>query len=227
LIVDGLKTLNQPVGLGLIQLDPNLRAISYPRSTTTAWSERPLLRLYPTISQPARLIYGFVFAICIGVGRHFQPFGFTGWVGLCDLGAVIQPDFPTASKQAPPLAERAPLRGSRRECGPLRAVPRATRAACEAWQSGLKSVLSARDLAVAFTPTPDELQLARRSAKGPVAQLGFLVLLKLFQRLGRPVLVADAPRSLVEHVARVAGIVAASLRLEGYDRSGTLGATWR
>src|SRR5258708_27394120 len=85
----------------------------------------------------------------------------------------------------------------------------------------LKSVLSARDLAVAFTPTPDELQLARRSAKGPVAQLGFLVLLKLFQRLGRPVLVADAPRSLVEHVARVAGIVAASLRLEGYDRSGT------
>ena len=52
-------------------------------------------------------------------------------------------------------------------------------------------------------------------------QLGFLVLLKLFQRLGRPVLVADAPRSLIEHVARVAGIVASSLRLEGYDRSGT------
>jgi Domain of unknown function (DUF4158) len=48
----------------------------------------------------------------------------------------------------------------------------------------LKSVLSARDLAVAFTPTPDELQLARRSAKGPVAQLGFLVLLKLFHAWG-------------------------------------------
>ena len=41
----------------------------------------------------------------------------------------------------------------------------------------LKSVLSAYDLAVAFTPTPDELLLARRAAKGPVAQLGFLVLL--------------------------------------------------
>jgi hypothetical protein len=39
-----------------------------------------------------------------------------------------------------------------------------------------------------------------------VAQLGFLVLLKLFQRLGRPLLVSNAPRALVEH---------------GYDRSGT------
>ena len=48
----------------------------------------------------------------------------------------------------------------------------------------LKSVLSARDLAVAFTPTPDELQVARSAANGPVAQLGFLVLLKLFNVLG-------------------------------------------
>ena len=38
----------------------------------------------------------------------------------------------------------------------------------------LKSVLSARDLAAAFAPTPDELVLARRVAKGPAALLGFL-----------------------------------------------------
>ncbi|MBV9171110.1 MAG: DUF4158 domain-containing protein, partial [Chloroflexi bacterium] len=85
----------------------------------------------------------------------------------------------------------------------------------------LKSVLSARDLAVAFTPTADELALARRSARGPVAQLGFLVLSKLFQRLGRPVLVGDAPRSLVERVARAAALHGVSLVLDSYDRSGT------
>jgi hypothetical protein len=85
----------------------------------------------------------------------------------------------------------------------------------------LKSVLSARDLAVAFTPTPDELLLARSAAKRPVAQLGFLVLLKLFQRLGRPVPVGDAPQPLVEHVARVAGLRGVSLVQDGYGRSGT------
>jgi uncharacterized protein DUF4158 len=64
----------------------------------------------------------------------------------------------------------------------------------------LKSVLSARDLAAAFTPTGDELALARSSARGSAAQLGFLVLLKLFQRLGRPVPVSDAPSELIEVV---------------------------
>jgi len=44
----------------------------------------------------------------------------------------------------------------------------------------LKSALTARDLNTAFTPTPDELLLARRMAKGAAAQLGFLVLLKLY-----------------------------------------------
>jgi hypothetical protein len=85
----------------------------------------------------------------------------------------------------------------------------------------LKSVLSASDLTAAFTPTADELVLARRAARGPVAQLGFLVLLKLFQRLGRPVQVSDAPRSLLEHIAHVAGLRGVSLVVEGYDRSGT------
>jgi Domain of unknown function (DUF4158) len=70
----------------------------------------------------------------------------------------------------------------------------------------LKTVLTARDLAVAFTPTDDELVLARRTAHGPAAQLGFLVLLKLFQRLGRPVPLADTPRPVVDHIARAVAI---------------------
>ncbi len=85
----------------------------------------------------------------------------------------------------------------------------------------LKSVLTARDLAVVYTPTPAELLLARQTANGPAAQLGFLVLLKLFQRLGRPVPLTDAPRSIVEHVARAVGIPATALDSAAYDRSGT------
>jgi len=85
----------------------------------------------------------------------------------------------------------------------------------------LKSSVTARDLAAAFTPTPDDLVLAHRTARGPAAQLGFLVLLKLYQRLGRGMPLAEAPRAIVEHVARVARLPAGTLVPEAYDHSGT------
>src|SRR5262249_28694427 len=85
----------------------------------------------------------------------------------------------------------------------------------------LKSVLTARDLNTAFTPTPDELLLARRLTKGPAAQLGFLMLLKLYQRLGRAMPLAEAPRPIIEHVARVAALPSAALVPDAYDHSGT------
>ncbi len=85
----------------------------------------------------------------------------------------------------------------------------------------LKNALTARDLASVYTPMPYQLQLARRIAKGPAAQLGFLVLLKFFQRLGRPIPLSGAPRAIVEHIARGVGIPAAFLNGEAYDRSGT------
>jgi hypothetical protein len=81
--------------------------------------------------------------------------------------------------------------------------------------------LTAPDLNAAFTPTPDELRVARQTTKGPAAQLGFLVLLKLYQRLGRAMPLADAPQVVIDHVAKTAGIVAAMLVPEAYDRSGT------
>ena len=49
----------------------------------------------------------------------------------------------------------------------------------------LKRTLTPRELDQIYTPTSSELFLAHRSAKGPVATLGFLVHLKVFQRLGR------------------------------------------
>ena len=85
----------------------------------------------------------------------------------------------------------------------------------------LKSALSARDLSAAFSPTADELHLARRTAKGAAAQLGFLVSLKLYQRLGRPTPLAEAPPAIIQHVAKTAGIPVAALVTEAYDHSGT------
>jgi hypothetical protein len=85
----------------------------------------------------------------------------------------------------------------------------------------LKSMLTARDLNAAFTPTPEELLLARRTTKGAAAQLGFLLQLKLYQRLGRAMPLAEAPRAIIDHVAKVAGVAAATLVPESYDRSGT------
>ncbi len=84
-----------------------------------------------------------------------------------------------------------------------------------------KSVLSIHDLNAAFTPTNDELLLAQRLTKGTAAQLGFLVLLKLYQRLGRAAPLNEAPRSMVEHIARIAGVPAAALVPNAYDHSGT------
>jgi len=47
------------------------------------------------------------------------------------------------------------------------------------------------------------------------------VLLKLFQRLGRPVPLSEVPWAIVEHVGRSLGIPAAALDSEAYDRSAT------
>src|SRR5258708_40127978 len=83
----------------------------------------------------------------------------------------------------------------------------------------LKSVLNPHDLNAAFTPTIDELLLAHRITKGAAAQLGFLVLLKLYQRLGRAMPLTEAPRSIVEHIAKIAAVPATSIVPEAYDHS--------
>ena len=85
----------------------------------------------------------------------------------------------------------------------------------------LKNVMTPRDLDAVFTPSSDEISVARRTARGAASQLGFLVLLKLYQRLGRAMALADAPHLVVEHVAHAVGIPADSLVVEAYDRSGT------
>jgi hypothetical protein len=50
----------------------------------------------------------------------------------------------------------------------------------------LKANPTERELEAIYTSTTEEIQLARQSTKGEVAHVGFLVLLKTFQRLGYP-----------------------------------------
>lgn len=85
----------------------------------------------------------------------------------------------------------------------------------------LKTHVSAHDLAAIYTPTPDELVLAAQSARGAGARLGFVILLKTFQRLGYFVQVSQVPTSIVEHLVAATQTQAGSAELAGYDRSGT------
>ena len=85
----------------------------------------------------------------------------------------------------------------------------------------LRSQVSQRELAEIYTPTADELTLARGLTKGVVARLGFLALLKTFQRLGYFVQLPDVPQTIVEHIAHTQGFLVTPEGLANYDASGT------
>lgn len=55
----------------------------------------------------------------------------------------------------------------------------------------------------------------------PEARLGFLILLKTFQRLGYFVLAGEVPKSIVGHIAKYLGVDPSSDDLLRYDESGT------
>jgi TnpA family transposase len=83
----------------------------------------------------------------------------------------------------------------------------------------LRSQPSPRELVEVYTPTDVEIALAKRVTKGEKARLGFLVLLKTFQRLGYFIPATEAAESIVAHIAEGAGLPATDLA--GYDFSGT------
>jgi hypothetical protein len=84
-----------------------------------------------------------------------------------------------------------------------------------------KQILSAKDLAEVYTPTPQERLIAHRSTKGRVAEVGFLVLLKTYQRLGRFVPLNEVPSSIIEHIAKPFEPQLHVSDLDTYDTSGT------
>ncbi len=84
-----------------------------------------------------------------------------------------------------------------------------------------KRILSAKDLEEVYTPTPAERFLALRSTKGTVAEIGFLVLLKTHQRLGRFIPLNEVPFSILNHIIKLAEPSLDIPDLETYDTSGT------
>src|SRR5579871_2382840 len=84
-----------------------------------------------------------------------------------------------------------------------------------------KQILSSKDLAEVYTPTPQERFIAHRSTKGTIAELGFLILLKTYQRLGRFVPLSEVPSSIIEHIAQLVDPKLPASSLQTYDVSGT------
>uniref|UniRef100_UPI001683BDBE Tn3 family transposase n=1 Tax=Oscillatoria sp. FACHB-1407 TaxID=2692847 RepID=UPI001683BDBE len=85
----------------------------------------------------------------------------------------------------------------------------------------LRTNLSRKELDSIYTPNGDELSLAKRITRGRVANLGFLILLKVFQRLGYPVFLSDVPAAIISHIVAVSRLSASSQELLNYDQSKT------
>jgi hypothetical protein len=77
------------------------------------------------------------------------------------------------------------------------------------------------DLVEVYTPTAEEFALAISTSSRRGARLGFLVLLKTFQRLGYFVLASEVPEPIIHHIAWCLGVAPRTEDLLRYDHSGT------
>jgi TnpA family transposase len=71
-----------------------------------------------------------------------------------------------------------------------------------------KKNISAKDLIQVYTPTPEELEVAHKAAKGEIQVLNYLLLLKTFQRLGYFPKIDEIPTEIVNHISRKLNITA-------------------
>lgn len=88
----------------------------------------------------------------------------------------------------------------------------------------LKSQVREKELTEIYTPTPEELNLASQHTRKGATQLGFLVLLKTFQRLGYFVSPTTVPSAIVKHIAQSSGLAGYLDVLANYEISRT---RWR
>ncbi|KGM53249.1 transposase [Lysobacter arseniciresistens ZS79] len=86
----------------------------------------------------------------------------------------------------------------------------------------LKPDPTTKELQDVYTPTAAELAFVDATAQRPTARLAVLIHLKLFQRLGYFVVLADVPDRITQHIARAAGYrrPLSAEQLSGYDTSG-------
>ena len=83
----------------------------------------------------------------------------------------------------------------------------------------LKTNPSAKELGEIYAPNIFELVFAAEHARKPALQVGLLLLLKTFQRLGYFVRYIDIPAAIISHIARSAGYQDVPEGLESYDAS--------
>ncbi len=86
----------------------------------------------------------------------------------------------------------------------------------------LKSNPSPDALEMLYTPTAEEIALAKRTGRGEMANVTFLVLLKTFQVVGYPVQLSQVPSAIVRKVIKTleSSLTPADI-VGGYDVSGT------
>ena len=85
----------------------------------------------------------------------------------------------------------------------------------------LKAAVTVRDLAEVYTPTPAEQTLAATLTPSVPSQVGLLIMLKTFQRLGYFVPIQAVPQPIVDHITTHVGTVLSPQELSAYDASGT------
>ncbi len=82
-----------------------------------------------------------------------------------------------------------------------------------------KTRLAQAELEQFYTPTDEELAFCANTTRLPTTQLGFVILLKTFQRLGYFVVSNEVPEAIIEHIATVIKSRNDRERLRRYDQS--------
>jgi hypothetical protein len=85
----------------------------------------------------------------------------------------------------------------------------------------LKNYVTSRELTEIYTPTQEELTLANQYTKKGATKLGFLVLLKTFQRLGYFVDSNIVPSAIVSHIIKCTQLSVLPSSLTSYEQSKT------
>lgn len=82
----------------------------------------------------------------------------------------------------------------------------------------LKSKLTNKDLELCYTPTIEELKFCRSRTRGKCSLLGFVVLLKTFQRLGYFIKAKEIPQQILIHIAGCLDISSPYTLMEKYEK---------
>jgi TnpA family transposase len=72
-----------------------------------------------------------------------------------------------------------------------------------------------------YTPTQTEIELANKATKNDIPKLCFLIMLKVFQRLGYFIYTKNVPEVITEHISKVLKIYYQKEDLINYNKSGT------